>query len=840
MVGYRRGGLGGVVACALLASAVLGLVFPHDLAGVAGWSIVVLAVLWGLGGAVRRALDISVGMGEQMLLGGIVWLLTSGLLLAVGQASRVPLSVILAAGGALTLVELRDRFRAPAAPRDDDRTIALVLGGLLAAYLAFLLLAAAGGRGNPYDDQAAYAGFLKRLLDCGDLDEPFSFRRLSAYGGQAVLQALTALRGDVASFDLVDSGTFHVVSVLCVIDLARRRGLHLVVTSVIVLFLLTLWDLRINSAATWTGFSCFLGAYSFAARDDLSPRVALSLACAACAAACTLRQNYLAPGVLFAALLVLDHLRCAARASSWRAAWRAERTTAVIAVACAAVVVLPYAIAAWRSSGTALYPIVLGNGNPAAPLRPTAATWIDEAQFFVTVVFNPDPIRVWWLLALGMMLARDTGRLRAWYAMVIACGLGFALLVHSFMLSDANNLWRYAFGYTTALAIAFLVELAARLPYLEAPRPPRLRLPAVATFLVIVAILAHFVAARSVIPVYINAAADNLAALAELGTQKYDPRARHYIPLQEAIPRGASVAVLVDDPWLFDYDRNRIFNLDLPGFVAPPPGLPSFTDADHWRAYFTSRGIRYLAFNEEGYSTYLYRRNNWAWRMFSDDELWRFMGAHMVDTIDMLAELARRSRVLFHEEGLYAIDLGAEMTQERDRGEGEIARLDRYTREISESELHSNAWQLAPRANVVFTQDGLGPSPVVPWPGYAAELKDGLLSRLLGTVPEAPHRWLTDRTHLRLKASGRARVHMKIVVREGRLQTRPTFSLVIDGELIGRAMPGDDGVLVIDGEARCTGWCDAYILSSAGADWWVPADGLRVAKLVELEWNDAR
>ena len=37
-------------------------------------------------------------------------------------------------------------------------------------------------------------------------------------------------------------------------------------------FVLTLWDLSLNSAAIWTGFTCFIGAYGFATRDDASPR----------------------------------------------------------------------------------------------------------------------------------------------------------------------------------------------------------------------------------------------------------------------------------------------------------------------------------------------------------------------------------------------------------------------------------------------------------------------------------------------------------------------------------------------------------------------------------------
>jgi hypothetical protein len=827
------------VAIALLAGAVLGLADPHGLAGSGGWSLAIGGVLWGLGAAVRRALRISLRLGEQLLLGTVVWIFASGVLLALGIASRGPLFAVAGAGFAIALYELALRARRPppAGPRPD--TAHVLLGLALFAFLALNVLAMVATRGNPYDDQAAYTAFAKRLLDCGDLDEPFSFRRLSAYGGQTVLHALAALRGDVEAIDLLDRGIFYAIAVLLVLELAQRRRLHLSLTTGVVAFLLSLWDLNANSASTWTGFACFVGAYAFATRDDLPPRHALAITAAACAAACTLRQNYILPAGLFVIALLWFHLRARARESSWRRAWLAERTTLAITVATAIAVVAPYMIAAWTSAGSFLYPLFPGHANPALPLVPTGATLLDELRFFIVVVLNPEPIRVWWLLAPAMLLAKDPLDRRPWSALLIACGAGFVFLVHSFTLSDTFHLWRYAFAYMAALAVVFAIEAGGNLPVRHGETSPRVRVPAIAAFITWLAVLVHFVESRANPTLRFSFGVDNIKAALISGTRKADPYPGHYRELQQAVPAGESLAVLLDDPYHLDYRRNRIFNLDLPGVVAPPPGLPSFTTPAHWRAHLRGSGIRYLAFIDGRRSSWLYRRAGWLWRIYHDDELFRFIAAHMVDTLDTFEALAKTSRVVFDRDGFHVIDLGEAAPEEPPRGEPELVRMDRYARRLSEDELGNKTWQLASRRDVVFQIDNHGPTMIHPMPGIEPNADPTPLQALLGTRKEDPYRWLSDRTHLRVHGSDRHRLQAKLRIMPNRLHTIPTLVLHVDGVEIARGHPDPAGYIELDAPVSCEGWCDVYLVLSTVSEWWESAGGLRVMKLLELGWDPA-
>jgi hypothetical protein len=834
--------IAGALALSIAAGAVVGFLYPRHLLGAASWSVVVVAVLFGLGALVRRGLGVELRPGEQIVLGTFAWITGSGALLALGIASRGPLLGLAAIGAVAALVELRARAIAPAAEPEGgepgERWAGAVFLVLLSSFLVLNLLGSISTRGNPADDQVAYTSFVKRVLDCGDLIEPFSFRRLSAYGGQTMLHALAALRGDVAATDLLDRGIFEWIGVIALLDLARRRRLHLGISIVLVVVLLSLWDLHLNSGPMWTSFTCFIAAYNFATREELPARARLVLTLAVLGTACTLRQNYLAPAGLFGLLLLLSHLRGAARASSWRTAWTAERRTILLAIAAAAIVVVPYMIAALRSSGTPLYPVLPGTGDPDSPLRPTGGTLLDELGTFLVVVFTPEPIRVWWLLLPVMLIARDDRPLRPWRAFLIACGVGFVLLVQSFLLSDAWHLWRYAFGFLTPLAFAFAVEAAARLPFLDPVPAPAARrgfaLPVAATFLAWIALVVNLVETREATGQRFKTSLQNIKAAWLSGTAKRDPRVRSYPALQQAIPEGETVAVLLDDPWVLDYARHRIINLDLPGFTAPAPGLPSFTTPENWRAYFASKGIRYLAFTRPDASAYLYRRENWLHRMFHEDELYQFIAAHLVDTLDALTALAGSSKVLFEGDGMYAIDLGPDAGPEPDRGPPERLRMDRFMRRVSEQELASKAWQLAHRSNVVFKGDGAGPSAVI-LPITSDHEYRGFWGMFAG-LEEPPYRWLMDRTRLRVFGTGRETLHVRLWVRLVRAQTQPVVTLSLDGRTIAEASPDEGGDVVFDVPASCTGWCDLYIIFNSSFDWWAGPETNAIAKLLELDW----
>ena len=859
-------------------AAAAGLLWPFSALGSTAWALAVLGVLFGFGTLVQRAFRIELDLGELLGLGTVAWIFVTGLLLAVDAASRLPLLGLAGVGLVAAAWQLCAARPAPpagsgeATPRQ-DRLARLLLGGLLLAFLLATLVGSLATRGNPFDDHVAYTAFAKRLLDSGDLLEPYSYRRISAYGGQTVLLALAGLRGNLETTDLLDRGIFLCIAVATALSLMKRRRIHLGVAAAITAFLLSLPDLSINSGAGWTGVTLFLAAYGLATREELPAKPRMVLVFAVCGAACTLRQNYLLPAGLFAVLLLGMHVQRQAALASWRAAWKAERALVLLSLGAAAALVVPYALATFRSSGTFLYPLLVGHMNPLAPTRPAGIGPLDELTIVLSNLLASEPIRIWWVLFPFMLLARDPRASRPWLAFLISATLGLAYLLHGFLISDSQTLWRYAFGYMTPLAIVFLIELGDRLPFQDSARtrpptegsgpvpstipttgsvpvsvttphaesaPPAafLRLPVFGLFLVWLAVLSQLVDARAQISARLSDTAANAAAAVAQGARRNRGLEPSYRGLQAAVPADAPLAVLLDDPYWLDYRRNRIFNLDLPGFTAPLP-MPSFTDAETWRSYFRASGIRYLAFVDPNQSTYLFRRAGWVKRLLNDTELWRFMAARMIDTADVFMKLAATSRVLFHEQGMYALDLG-EAPPYRAPAAAEARRMDGFVEQLAETELDSRAWQLTSRSDVLFLPDGYGPSNTqVEFRTLRSPKLDSALTALIGRPPPEPaHRWLIDRSHLRVHGRGAMRLRAELWIDLARLESSPRLTLTLDGEVLAEASPDAAGNVVFDVATQCTGWCEVYLVSSTIAEFWRMPEDLKVLKLLGLQWTE--
>jgi hypothetical protein len=849
--------IGGII----LAGWGVGLSRPHSLLGTLGWSAVVLSILFGFGSALRRRLGVTLMPGEVMLAGTTVWVFAVGLLLPLGVASRTPLLVLAGLGSAWALAELAlaALSPAPAAPgaagegaqrRFDPVVVVLLV--LLGAYLLFNVAGSISTRGNPADDGVAYGGFIRRLLDCGDLVEPFSFRRLSAYGGQTALLALTAMRGDFESFDLLDRGLYQVVAALVLLDLARRRNLHVAACALLVAFLLSQMENRFNSASHWSGIAVFLGAYGVASREDLSPRASLVGVYALCGVACTLRQNYLLPAGLFALFSSILHLRAqaaGAEAGGWKAAWQRERGTLLWGLVAAGVLVLPYMVAAWQSNRTFLYPVLAGTGNPVAPLRPIGATVFDELIFFSGVLLNSEPVRSWWVVVPLLCMVRDLRPRRPLTALLAASAIGFLYLTHSFMLSDAYNIWRYAAGYMTPLLLAFIVEMLVKLPLVSKaagsslPGGMRIKVPAIAHAIVLFLALVQLVESRGVVSGRLKENLEEVDAARVIGAARTGVRQRGYREMQAAIPEGSHVAFLVDEAFHLDYSRHRLYNLDLPGFAAPAPGLPSFLPVPVWRDYFHSQGIRYLAFIDGAYSSYLYRRRTWATNTHSDHGIWRFMATHMVDTIDALRGLAATSKVLYDQDGFVAVDLGPVRSVDAAAlaaryATPELLREEEWLQRQLARELHPAMWELMTRHDVAF--DDVLPIEYTPSERNLWEIFG--VGEALGMVtpaPEAPRRWLIDRTHVRVLGHGQQRLQLELFIDTRRLGTHPTVEVSIDGRELFTSKPTLDGKISVDVNAECRGWCDVYLMVSTVGVTWQGASTVRSIRLDRFAWTPA-
>lgn len=665
----RAAARAGVIVLPVLGAAA-GLAAPWSLLwGGLAWMGFLLAVLAGWGHLVARAARLEVDLGLRLAWGTAGLLAVAGVLLAAGaldHAAIAALVVVGFAGYAWRHATEDDPAAArlaralPALRRDPH--VAVLWGVLAVLLLVNLADAVVAQNSNVYDDDVAYTPLVRRLLDVGDLDEPFSFRRISAFGGQTVLSALAAIRGTLANLYLVDHGIYQLVTIALVIGLIREHGVDAFLGGLLVLVLLLMPDASINTGSYWSGVALFLALYRTVLLGERAPTAGFAVAGLVAAALCSLRQNYIPVAAGFLIITLVLRMR-----RPFAASWRTHRGAWLAALAGGVVGLVPYCLASWHSNRTFLYPFQLGTFNPSIQMTPTVWSGWQELEFFVRVILEPDPIRVMVPLLPVFLLCRDRRPGRPLIALALAGALGFAMLVHTFALSDAQNLWRYAFGYAATLVIILTLEGAGRGLRPDAPDdaagPPRpaLGVPLMGRLLVVACLIAQLAATVKPTVRKLTGAGAHIAAGSRTHRRADTDLALPalYRDLQAAVPRGATLAVLLDQPYYLDFARNPIINLDIPGYASYAPGMPFFRGDEPVAAYFRGHGIRYLAFVRGDHSRYFYRRDYWMARIMWDIEIWQIMGAYVVDCLDNFSALSLRYPRLFERDGVIVLDLGA-------------------------------------------------------------------------------------------------------------------------------------------------------------------------------------
>jgi hypothetical protein len=822
--------MGGLVAriaaiAVLLGLAVLGLALPGSLLlGGLAWLCVLLGALSGWGWFVVRIARVEdPDIGLRVAWGVAAYLAVAGVLLMLGIYSQ---PVVLAAVGigvvgfawreivtpSPLLATARDGLAALRA-QPLLAAIAIVLG---AAVLVQMLGGIAHLDRNPWDDDIAYTPMIRRLLDCGDLIEPFSFRRLASYGGQPVLGALVGARGSLASVHMLDQTLCYGLVFMLVVGHARQQGASALSLVLVVAVLLFAPDISLNTASYWSGAVMFIALYRTTVANHFI------IAAIVAAATCTLRQNYIPVAGLFLLLTLMSA--------------RVPRMTWFRSLAVVGVVMLPWLIAASISSRTFLFPVIEGTWNHGLTLGPSGWNWVDKLSLLLVTIIDSQPIVIMLVFIPLVAVTTDTRRTRPLPALLAANLIGFALLVVTFSDADPPTMWRYAFGYTVALFCMFTLDAA------DADSGP-VKLAPLGRWVLLAALVIQLMSSRSGhVKRYARMLGDirEVAAIEGKGDPNAQVEARRHAAMQAVVPVGAPLLVMLDDPGFLDFARNRIANLDVPGFASPGTQWPHFVGPEPVRAYLLANGYRYVAYVRSEASRYAFRRGFWLWRVFNDIEFFQAMSAYTIDVIDTFEYFATTSHILYDASGLVVLDI--ERSYEKPRAldpAGERVRRDAFLRDLAEQEGFAAEWSLTTRNDVVFA-DGLSgltfaqPGDNAKWFEVAAidpEPKRGV-----------PVRWMYRRTHLRVRGSRDMHLVLRGRVNIGVLYARPRLDVSINGTLLGSTLVAPDGAFTIDltvPAAQLAGsrWSDLYVLFNAIGQPERDARDVRIASLESVTWE---
>jgi hypothetical protein len=571
------------------------------------WGAAILASAVGWGMFVARRLygnDAWLGWGLEAALGLAVHLALGGLLAMLSLVSVTTCYIAVTLGVALFAFDTFRRAAAEGKPPGSDsrkgrgkRGHRLACGAVVfffALALFHYLWMAAPQSANIIDDFQAYFGFPKQLLATGTLIEPFSERRIFAYGGQSYLQALVLAFSTVFRIALLDNGICVLVLVGLVVGWVRERPrfpLWVALPALFGLFTLHFYDLNHSAASEFSGAVFFLAMFRILDRprraneDAWANALALALVASA---ACTLRQSNLPAAALIPAAYY--GLRIVQGAGA-RRRWARE---AALAALFSLALLLPWMVMTYRSSGTPLYPLVVGNGaQNYLSSGPSPASTTDKGRYLVTASLYPGRLPGLLLaFAAGLLVpSRASPALRASLAGTALAVIMLFNALTSAGVIDATD--RYLFPYGLAYFLAAALVATGAVAHSTTMRAR----PVIAMALVVGALVIPLVERPDKLwMVYSNEKKGLETMLADPAHSQLDSGDNVYAALQHTVPGHATLLVMLDQPFRLDFKRNRILLWDEPGQVSPPPHVPVGQGPDALARYLLGQGVRYVAY----------------------------------------------------------------------------------------------------------------------------------------------------------------------------------------------------------------------------------------------------
>jgi hypothetical protein len=333
------------------------------------------------------------------------------------------------------------------------------------------------------------------------------------------------------------------------------------------------------------------------------------------------------------------------------------------------VLLLPWMVLAYRSCGTPLYPLILGNGAKNYVSFEPPITPVEKGRFFVMASLFPGRLPGLLLAFLAGLLvpSRASLSLRASLA-----GTALATIVLFNALASADDVDstdRYLFpiGLAYLLAVSLVAAGAVADPTTRNGRSVTAMALLVGALVLQVALppkktlwerptpLDHL----SMLSRTWEQSGPVLRELADPAPPRADPADAPYAALQRAVPQQVTILVLLDEPSRLDFKRNRIFLWDQPGNVSPPPHLPINRGPEALAGYLSGQGIRYVAYSSHWNSIWA----DWLRGPVPPRDgthsgpAFRQMAQLYVDVTDNLQKLTDTRKLLYVDSGNYVLDL---------------------------------------------------------------------------------------------------------------------------------------------------------------------------------------
>jgi hypothetical protein len=491
---------------------------------------------------------------------------------------------------------------------------------------------------DPNDDVVCYLFFPEKILQTGSLIEPFNVRRMGTYGGQALLQALVMVVGGERNGHVPDRGfgmvllfgmllhqskdiprpmsLLRFLAVGCLFFVAVPRintGSHLTGAAMILALILSLSKLPITAKAGWTTI--------------LLPSLLL-------AAAGSLRMTYL---LCAAGIVTMEPLiRYWTNSKDWASIIKGA-FFAVSSVAAGAIVLLfPWMAVLWQSNGTPMYPPFLGTMNPEFTILGNKGGPIFDAAHGLALLLMPEVLVLLFCFGLAPF---EKNRPLAYAAVVVSVFVAW-YTSYRFGVGVLSESYRYTFPMLMPVAYWLIVGSIAFNVTDEGAGCPKQLIPVLLVLGLLLSVnlpnaTRELVVEADLLPTQI-ASNDRLVNPALTNANR---------ELQNLTPRGSQILAAVDAPYGFDFARNKVFTVDVPG-ASTVGSWPIGKGPEELRKYLLSQGFQYIIVANFDNAMLLYTRQHWNDHQRPEwffKEVW---GRYMLDFMDNVDAISRSDAVV--------------------------------------------------------------------------------------------------------------------------------------------------------------------------------------------------
>lgn len=464
-------------------------------------------------------------------------------------------------------------------------------------------------------------------------------RRACTFGGHQLLQAMTSIFGSEKNFQFVDIGIAKVLLLGVATHALRslRKDFYWIYLAAAALILVLHYP-RINASGLQLPvvFTVAL-AFVLMDRDSLLGKkwtLQSGLVCALLiSAASTFRPQYaLFTGALFAFWSFF--------AFGWRN-WKNWFSATALVGGMSFLLLAPWMALLYKAIGTPFMPPFLGGVNPVfLGIHAVSGDFATKAYAALSSLLIPE-LLVFLPVLILLIIGKPSP---VSISLPIVTGLTLVVFAYSWSAIPPAYLYRYTFPFMVALWIPLIVELSRNV---AATSDTKKHLPQKPfyTWLAVILIVCslQFLPAYRGISAFLSSIPEQISNKAPL----FQPEIyRFHRSLQESIPAGEPVFVMVDTPFMFDFNRNRIYNAEAVGQCSPWGGLPYFQGPEALREYLTKNGIKYVIFVKPNSAFMYYRKdywenNPWVKQGFSFIAVY---GKYVIDLSDNLTKLAKSSQ----------------------------------------------------------------------------------------------------------------------------------------------------------------------------------------------------